>query len=182
MNSIITNGLVHVYTGDGKGKTTAALGQALRASGYGLKCLMAQFLKHKDDTSGELKSAPMLAPYLTIIRLKQRHPFFSHNPHSHPDTLQSSVDELFTIAKKAILEHTYDLVILDEINNSIQEGLLRIDDVVNLMKNKPRSLELILTGRNALPEIIKKADLVTEMKKIKHPFDLGIPARIGIEY
>ncbi|MGA1826360.1 MAG: cob(I)yrinic acid a,c-diamide adenosyltransferase [bacterium] len=179
---VITNGLVHVYSGDGKGKTTASLGQALRALGYGLTVLMVQFLKDKDDISGELHMVKKLAPNLKIIRLKQKHPLFLSPQEVDYEALKISVQELFTIAKDAILTQTYDLVILDEINNVLKEGLLRAEDVLDLIRIKPKSVELILTGRDAMPEIIRAADLVTEMRKIKHPLDRGISAREGIEY
>lgn len=182
MEHILKQGLVQVYTGDGKGKTTAALGQAMRSTGDGLKVLMVQFLKDKNDMSGELNSADKLTPELRIVRLKQKHPMFSLQADYNFEDLQASVKELFSIAKEAVLSEMYDMIILDEINNVLKERLLAVEDVLNLIKSKPKEVELILTGRNALPEIIEAANLVTEMKKIKHPLDQGIAARKGIEY
>lgn len=182
MACILTQGVVHLYTGDGKGKTTAALGQAIRSIGQGLRVLIVQFLKDKTEISGELTTIDKLSPEIKIIRSDQKHPIFCKQEDYNLHALESSVNKLFNIAEEAIMSKEYDLVILDEINNVVSENLLNRKKIIKLIKTKPKEIEIILTGRNALPEIMALADLVTEMKKIKHPFDQGLPARLGIEY
>jgi cob(I)alamin adenosyltransferase len=170
-------GLVQVYTGNGKGKTTAALGVALRAVGHGLKVLVIQFMKGSRDY-GELESAQKLSPHLRITPVG-RNTFVSK---SHPDPADiERAQEGFALAKKAIQNREYDIVVLDEINMAIDYGLISLSEVLQLIDSKPESVELILTGRNARPEIIEKADLVTEMVERKHYYDKGIKARKGIE-
>ena len=169
-------GLVQVYTGNGKGKTTAALGLALRAVGHGMKVLMIQFMK--GNQYGELESAKKLSPCL-IIKQVGRETFISKsNP--DPKDLQLA-QEGFLMAKKAIQDKEYDIVILDEINLAIDYGLIPIKDLLQLMDSKPETVELILTGRNVRREILERADLVTEMVDRKHYYDRGVPARKGIE-
>jgi len=169
-------GLIVVNTGDGKGKTTAALGVALRASGYGMKVIMIQFFKGKWKY-GELRSAPKLGT-------------FEIRPMGHGFTWESKdievdkrmVREAWQAASVEILSGKYDLVILDEINYALHYGFLPVEDVVEFLKKKPAMLHVILTGRNAKPEIIGIADMVTEMRDIKHPFNEGIVAQKGIEF
>jgi cob(I)alamin adenosyltransferase len=170
-------GLIQVYTGNGKGKTTAALGLAFRAVGHGLKVLIIQFMKG-DVNYGELESARRLSPHLTIIRTG-RNTFVSK---VDPDPADFQLArEGFALAKKAIETSEYDIMILDEINMAIDYGLIPLSDLLKLIDSKPPTMELILTGRNAKPEILEKADLVTEMMDRKHYFNKGIPAREGIE-
>ena len=169
-------GLVQVYTGNGKGKTTAALGLALRAVGHGMKVLMIQFMK--GNQYGELESAKKLSPCL-IIKQVGRETFISKsNP--DPKDLQLA-QEGFLIAKKAIQNKEYDIVILDEINLAIDYALIPVKDLLQLIDSKPETVELILTGRNVRREILQRADLVTEMVDRKHYYDRGVPAREGIE-
>ncbi len=170
-------GLIQVYTGNGKGKTTAALGLALRAVGHGLKVLIIQFLKGNINY-GELESAKKLSPCLTLKKMGQN--TFISRSHPDPTDLQLA-QEGFALAKKAIENEEFDIVILDEINLAIDYGLVSLSDVLELMDSKPGTVELILTGRNARPEIMEKADLVTEMVERKHYYDKGITARKGIE-
>jgi cob(I)alamin adenosyltransferase len=170
-------GLIQVYTGNGKGKTTAALGLALRAVGHGLKVLVIQFMKGKDN-GGETKAAERLSPYLTI-RKTGRDTFISK---SHPDPIDFKLArEGFAQAKKAIEDEAYDIVILDEINPAIDFGLVPLSDLLQLIDSKPETVELILTGRSAHADILEKADLVTEMVERKHYYKKGVPARKGIE-
>jgi len=170
-------GLIQVYTGNGKGKTTAALGLALRAVGHGLKVLMIQFMKGNAQY-GELESAKKLAPYL-IIKQVGRETFVSKS-HPDPKDLQSA-QEGFGMAKKAIRNKEYNIVILDEINLAVDYGLIPITEILHLIDSKPEEIELILTGRNVKREILEKADLVTEMIDRKHYYEKGVPAREGIE-
>jgi len=170
-------GLIQVYTGNGKGKTRSALGVALRSVGHGLKVLIIQFMKGSKHY-GELESAQKLFPHLTI-RSVGRDTFVSKS-HPNPADIER-VREGFALARKAVENRQYDIVILDEINMAIDYGLIGLSDVLQLIDSKPTSVELILTGRNARPEIMEKADLVTEMVKRKHYHDKGIPARKGIE-
>jgi cob(I)alamin adenosyltransferase len=170
-------GLIQVYTGNGKGKTTAALGLALRAVGHRMKVLVIQFMKGSINY-GELKSSRKLSPYLTIHQ-KGRRTFVSKK---NVDPLDSKLArEGFTLAKKAIESKEYDMVILDEINQAIDYGLIPLSDLLQLIDSKPETVELILTGRNAKPEVMEKADLVTEMVDRKHYYDRGVQARKGIE-
>jgi len=169
-------GLIQVYTGNGKGKTTAALGLALRAVGHGLKVLMIQFMK--GDQYGELESSKRLSPYLTLKQVG-RETFISK---SNPDQKDLQLaQEGFGIAKKAIQNKEYDIVILDEINLAVDYGLIPITEILQLIDSKPVEIELILTGRNVKREILERADLITEMVDRKHYYEKGVPAREGIE-
>jgi len=170
-------GLIQVYTGNGKGKTTAALGLALRAVGHGMKVLMVQFMKGNVQC-GELESARKLSPYLTIKQVGRE--TFISKPNPDPKDLQLA-QEGFLIAKKAIQNKEYDIVILDEINLAIDYALIPVKDLLQLIDSKPETVELILTGRNVRREILQRADLVTEMVDRKHYYDRGVPAREGIE-
>lgn len=172
-------GLTIVYTGDGKGKTTAALGLALRAAGYKAKILMLQFIKGTWK-SGEVASAKMLAPYFEIRQLgigfvtwHPKRPFEEHR-----DAAQKAWEE----AKSIVLSDAYDVIILDEINNATRFNLIPVEEVVDLIKKKPAKLHLVLTGRGAAPEVMEVADLVTEMKMVKHPFEKGQWARKMLDY
>lgn len=170
-------GLIQVYTGDGKGKTTAALGLALRAVGHGFRVLMIQFMKGNIQY-GELEASKRLSPYLTIIQMG-RESFVSK---SNPDPIDVQwAKKGFAMAKEAILNESYDIVILDEINVAVDYGLIPLDELLELLNSKPESVELILTGRGAKREVMEKADLVTEMVEHKHYYQKGIQAREGIE-
>jgi cob(I)alamin adenosyltransferase len=171
-------GLIQVYTGNGKGKTTAALGLALRAVGHGMKVLIIQFMKGNINY-GELESAKKLSSSLTI-KQAGRETFVSK---ANPDPIDIKMaEEGFSIAKKATAGKEYDIVILDEINVAIDYGLISLTDLLLLLDTKPEGVELILTGRNAKSEIMERADLVTEMMERKHYYhDKGISARKGIE-
>jgi len=170
-------GLVQVYTGSGKGKTTAALGVALRAVGHGMKVLVIQFMKGKAN-GGEQGTARRLSPELTVIRAGRK-AFVSR---SAPDPIDFELARKgFTMAMKALEDGAHDVVILDEINMVVDYGLISLSDLLHLIDSKPTTMELILTGRNARPEVLERADLVTEMVERKHYYQKGIPARKGIE-
>jgi cob(I)alamin adenosyltransferase len=170
-------GLIQVYTGDGKGKTTAALGLALRAVGHGMNVLMIQFMKGK-SAIGEYKAAQKLAPCLTILPMGRETFVSKDNP--DPKDIQIA-REGFLLAQDAIQNKQYDVVILDEINVAVEYGLISFSDLLHLLNSKPEEVEIVLTGRNARPELLERADLVTEMVKRKHYFDEGVPARKGME-
>ena len=171
-------GFIQVYTGNGKGKTSAALGLALRAVGHGLKVLIVQFMKGNNNLYGELASAKKLSPYLTI-KSYGRKVFVSE---TNPDAIDIQLAlEGFSFAKTAIKNKEFDIVILDEINLAVDYGLISLPELLQLIDSKPATVELILTGRNARPEVMKKADLVTEMVEKKHYSNKGVRARKGIE-
>ena len=167
--------MIQVYTGKGKGKTTASLGLALRAAGAGLKVYLCQFIKGK--VYCELKTLQKIKN----IKVEQfgRGCFIKQSPAQKDIELaRKGLKKI----KKLIEEKKYDVFILDEINIAVKLGLLELRDVVKLLKNTPQRLELILTGRDAHPEILKLADLISEIKEVKHYFKKGIKARKGIEY
>jgi cob(I)alamin adenosyltransferase len=169
-------GLVQVYTGDGKGKTTAALGCALRACGHGMKVYVIQFMKG-DIHYGELKIQDQISN-LKIVQFGKPTFVNKDNPAKEDiDLAQLALEH----AKVIIEEGEYDIVILDELNVAIDFKLIELNNVINLIKSKPQHVELIITGRNAKKEIIDLADLVTNMRKIKHYYDAGIGARQGFE-
>ena len=170
-----TRGLIQVYTGEGKGKTTAALGQALRAVGQGMKVIIIQFIKG-DFTCGEHLFAARYHPF-DIVQLSTKSSF-----DQSLEELRSTAEQSFAFAEKTVLDGGYDMVILDEILLAVNKGLISTAQVLSLMSKKPQPLELVLTGRGAPEEIIQKADLVTEMVAVKHPFTKGVTARRGIEY
>ncbi|MRR07445.1 MAG: cob(I)yrinic acid a,c-diamide adenosyltransferase [Deltaproteobacteria bacterium] len=174
---LLERGLIQVYTGNGKGKTTAALGLALRAVGRKLRVCMIQFVKGCEPC-GEHLAAEMLAPYLTIVQTGHKGWLGRKKP--GPE-VTACARKAFEMAQKAVSGEEYDLVILDEINTAASYGLVTVEELLQLMKEKDTHVELVLTGRNAKPEIIAAADLVTEMREIKHYFKAGVPARIGIE-
>jgi cob(I)alamin adenosyltransferase len=170
-------GLVQVYTGNGKGKTTAALGIALRAAGHRLRVLMIQFLKG-GVAYGELESAKRLAPYLKIVPMG-RECFVNKKD---PDPVDARwARKGWDLAKRSVRSGKHPVVILDEINVAVAYGLVPLKELTALMKSKPAGVELILTGRYARPEVIRLADLVTEMKEKKHYYRKGIESRVGIE-
>jgi len=174
-------GQVLINTGNGKGKTTAALGLALRSAGHNQKVLILQFIKGRYRT-GEIKIIEKLKPLIEIEQLGSGFIKFK-NGKPAPTTRQiENAKESFEYAREKIYGGKYDLVILDEINNLVDYGLLRVEDVVELIKNKPGKLCVVLTGRNAHFKLVDIADTVTEMKEVKHTFSKGTGARKGIEY
>jgi len=173
----LEKGLIQVYTGEGKGKTSAAFGLALRAIGRGLKVYVIQFIKGGFDY-GELYVVEKL-PNLKV-RAFGRGRFVTETPPDEEDVKLAA--EAFELAKKIVKSGEYDVVILDEINVAVSLRLIDVKEVVRLMRSKPPNVELILTGRYAPKEVIESADLVTEMKEIKHPYTKGFPPRRGIEF
>ncbi|MDW7643464.1 MAG: cob(I)yrinic acid a,c-diamide adenosyltransferase [Desulfuromonadales bacterium] len=173
----LKKGLIQIYTGNGKGKTTASLGLAFRAAGHGFKVRILQFMKGS-TVYGELESAKRLSPEITIEQVG-RDTFVSK---SNPDPVDVAMAQAgFEKARDILLSGDYDLVILDELNCAVDFGLIPVDEVKELIRRKPAHTELVMTGRGAHPDIIALADLVTEMREVKHYYNSGQPAREGIE-
>lgn len=172
-------GLVQVYTGNGKGKTTAALGLAVRASGHGYRVCFLQFMKGNRKCGEHLlvQKAAQDTPLFDIVCPNERSYF-----RQSPEERLAWAKDTFDMAQQLASKGEYDLIILDEIITAVSRGLLTLQQVLTLIKEKPPTLELVLTGRSAPKEIIEVADLVTEMAAVKHPFKKGIKARKGIEY
>ena len=176
-------GLVQVYTGNGKGKTTAAIGLAVRALGWGKKVLIYQFLKPPAAKSGELCLAEKFPHQLSCKRLGADWPLTKTGPDEEVRTrMRRAIQQIWPDIVKAVTQHEYDLVILDELNCCLAEGLIEWYAVADLLDSRHQDVELILTGRAASQELIKVADLVSEVLDIKHPYHMGTTARKGIEY
>ncbi len=185
MSTTSRRGLIVVYTGNGKGKTTAALGMVLRALGQGWRVLVIQFFKGDwPVVFGEVEMAKRLAPQLEILQLGKgfvkamgdRKPFDEH---------LAAAKAALQVAKERIASGAYDLIVLDEIVYAIDYAgvqLVSLEDVLGLLDAKPPALHLVLTGRNAPQALIDRADLVTDMREIKHPWQQKIPAQAGIDY
>ncbi|HBG48552.1 MAG TPA: cob(I)yrinic acid a,c-diamide adenosyltransferase [Cyanobacteria bacterium UBA9971] len=175
-------GYIQVYTGDGKGKTTASLGLTMRALGRGWKVLIVMFAKGGNGY-GELFSfrelSPKLMNQLKIIQAGLDKIVYK-NTVSEED--KNAVDYGWKAAKQAAMSGEFDLIVLDEANIAIELGLISLEDMKDFLKNKPASLEIVLTGRHAHPEIIELAHLVSEINPVKHYWDIGVTARKGIEY
>jgi cob(I)alamin adenosyltransferase len=167
-------GLIQIYTGEGKGKTTAALGLALRAVGQGMRVGFIQFLK--GEPCGEHFFVSRYHPF-DIVQISAGDVFTKSR-----EQLKLEAQRTLGYAEEQMLSGRYDLLILDEILIAIHKGLIATKQVLDLLEKKPASLELILTGRHAPSALVQKADLVTEMRMIKHPFEKGVSARVAIEY
>ena len=174
------DGLVIVYTGNGKGKTTAALGMALRAVGYNHKICMIQFIKGTWPY-GEIESVKRLQPEFELVIVGKGFVGIIDDKSPH-EVHEKIAKEAIQISKEKIQSGNYNIVILDEVNYAINLNLIHVNEVLNLIKSKPDNLNLVLTGNHAKDEIIDVADLVTEMKEIKHPFKSGIKAKKGIDF
>lgn len=172
-----TAGLVQVYTGDGKGKTTAAIGLAVRAAGHGMHTYVGQFLKGRPY--GELEALKRLAPWVTVEQ-------YGLDSWTHVDRVtpeqRAAAEAGLDRARTALLSGEYELVVLDEVNVALFFKLLTEEAVLALMANRPAHVELVLTGRRAPQAILEQADLITEMVEVRHPYQRGIEARQGIEY
>lgn len=173
----LRKGLVQVFTGDGKGKTSAAMGAVIRALGHGLKVYIAYFMKG-DYLYGERN---ILAQLPNVTQENFGAEKFIDPQNIKPEEREQAQKAL-AAARKAMLSGNYDLVVLDEVNLAVSFGLLELDEVLKLLKDRPEGVEIILTGRRADSRLVQSADLVTEMLKIKHPYDEGVAAREGIEY
>jgi cob(I)alamin adenosyltransferase len=173
-------GLVIVFTGDGKGKTSAALGTALRACGHNMHVSMIQFVKSPTD-SGEERAAELLKPGFEMITTGRG--FVNIKGHTIPlPDHKKAAEDAFALAQQRISSGYWDIVILDEINVAVDLGLIDRGQLLEQLKNKPQKLHVILTGRNAHPDLIALADIVTEMRSLKHPYDSGVAAQKGIDF
>jgi len=171
-------GLVSIFTGDGKGKTTAAIGTAVRAAGHGLRVFIAFFAKGDEYYCGEANALSQL-PNITLASCRHKDWIDKENIKAEDKELAKSA---LAAAREAMLNGNYNLIILDEINIAINYGLVSLDEVIELVNNKPQNVELILTGRYAEPKLVQMADLVTEMLVVKHPYGKGVKAHRGIDY
>jgi cob(I)alamin adenosyltransferase len=171
----LPKGFVQVYTGDGKGKTTAVIGLAVRAIGAGLRVYLAQFLKQGDYS--EIKALSQFKDRITIVQFGSGR-FVLGKP---SDSDRALAAKGLAAACQALTSGDYDVVILDEANVAASLGLISVAAILDLVRQKPRAVELVVSGRGAAPEIIAAADLVTEVKVIKHYYDAGVEARTGIE-
>jgi cob(I)alamin adenosyltransferase len=174
------NGLTIVYTGKGKGKTTAALGIVLRAVGYGKKVCMIQFIKGSWHY-GEMTSSKKLEPEFEMITIGKGFVGIIDDKNPKEDHKEIA-KEAIKISNEKIQSGNYDIIILDEINYAVNLDLISVKDVLNLIKSKPQKIDLVLTGNYAKNEVIEIADLVTEMREIKHQFQRGIKAKKGIDF
>jgi cob(I)alamin adenosyltransferase len=172
----LERGYIQVYTGNGKGKTTAALGLALRAVGRGLRVCFFQFIKGGGHY-GEHLAAEKLVPLFTIIQTGR--PGWVNTKDITED--RRVAQEALTQARQLLASGDYDLFICDEINGAVSFDLIDVQQVLEMIGSKPEQVELVLTGRNAHEQVMAVADLVTEMREIKHYYAAGVPARIGIE-
>lgn len=174
-------GLVHLYTGNGKGKTTAALGLALRALGRERQVAIIQFLKRTSFKTGEMLFIEKLDGPLTIRRFGASR-FASPEEHCEVEESGQTVALGWEIAQELVREGRHDLVVLDEITHVVKQGQVPLEEVIDLVNHKPSSMEMVLTGRYATEALMDVCDYVTEMKEIKHPFQSGVRAREGTEY
>jgi cob(I)alamin adenosyltransferase len=172
-------GLIQIYTGNGKGKSTAAIGQAVRAAGHGFKVGFVSFFKDPDAFGyGEYKSLEKLG--IKTFRFAKKHPHFYKE--LNPDDVRRECSRALEFIKELFQDPSWDMLVLDEINIAVRDGFLKEEDVLSLLDAKPPQLELVLTGRGATEKIMEKADLVSEVREVKHPYSKGIKSREGIEY
>jgi cob(I)alamin adenosyltransferase len=174
----LAKGYVQIYTGNGKGKSTAALGLAFRAMGQGLRTYIGQFMK--GQCYSELKAAKMVSPYVTIEQYGKD--VFIHVRKPPPEEHLQLVREGLTRAREAMLSGSYDIIILDEIITAHYFNLVSLTEIESLIADKPMEVELVFTGRYAPPELVAVADLVSEIVEVKHYYQQGVIAREGIEY
>ena len=180
---MLKKGLVQIYTGDGKGKTTAAFGLALRAAGQGNKVLIYQFLKPPSLDIGERFALQLGAVRIRVEALDVPWDMSkSLDDEKAVKEMQAAISEVLERIAQTAEKRFYDCIILDEIVFCLSKGLAKLEDIKNIIDKRDPAVEIVLTGRGAAKELIALADLVTEMKNIKHPFDKGIAARRGIEF
>jgi cob(I)alamin adenosyltransferase len=170
-------GLIIVFTGEGKGKTTAALGTSLRACGHGMKVLIVQFIKASKDV-GEVKVSNRLGPNYKIVPMGHGFIWNKENENKH----KKKALEAWEFVKRKINSREYDVIVLDEFTHVLNLEFVSLQEALEILINKPKELHIIITGRKAPKKLIDIADLVTEMKSVKHPYDKGIKAQKGIEF
>jgi len=172
-------GLIQIYTGPGKGKSTAAIGQAVRAAGYGLKVGLVTFFKDPEAFGyGEYKSLEKLG--IKTFLFAKKHPHFYKE--LNPDDVCRECSRGLEFIKELFQDPSWDMLVLDEINIAVRDGFLQEKEVLSLLEAKPEKLELVLTGRGITEKVIERADLVSEVREVKHPYSQGIKSRKGIEY
>ena len=172
-------GLIQIYTGAGKGKSTAAVGQAVRAAGHGFKVGFLSFFKDPEAFGyGEYKSLEKLG--IKTFLFARKHPHFYKE--LNPDDVCRECSNGLEFIKELIRDPSWDMLVLDELNIALRDGFLKEADVLSLLDAKPEKLELVLTGRGVTEKIIEKADLVSEIREVKHPYSHGVKSRKGIEY
>lgn len=172
-------GLIHILTGEGKGKTTAAVGQAIRAIGHGFEVGLVYFHKYPEEWEyGEFKVLRDLG--VEMRGFAKKHPHFYEE--SSPEQMRKECLKGLEFIEKAFDQNSYDMLILDEINISLRDGFLKESEILDLLKKKPKRLNLILTGRGAGKKLIDKADLVSEVKEVKHPYEKGEKGLRGIDF
>lgn len=169
--------MLHIYCGDGKGKTTCAMGLAVRAAGHGRKVVVAQFLK--GGNSGERAVLEAL-PTVTCIPVPETIKFVFAMTDAEKEQTRAQMTAAFTQA--AQLARNADLLVLDELCGAISTGMVPLADVLDFLDSRPEGLEVVITGRDPAPELVERADYITEMRKLRHPFDKGIDAREGVEW
>ncbi len=175
----MARGMIHIYCGDGKGKTTAATGLAVRAAGCGMKVLFARFLKN--ENSGELSILDSV-PEIEVLHLERSYGFFNTLTDEEKEEVRQMYGQLWDLIKEKISGGQFQMLVIDEFMAAYRYGLIGREEALDLLTGKPEALELVLTGRNPGPELTELADYVSEIRKVKHPFDHGIMARRGIEY
>ncbi len=172
-------GLIQIYTGPGKGKSTAAIGQAVRAAGHGLKVGLVTFFKDPEAFGyGEYKSLEKLG--IKSFLFAKKHPHFYKE--LNPNDVRQECSRGLEFISKLFRDPSWDMLVLDEINIAVRDGFLHEEEVLSLLEAKPEKLELVLTGRGITEKVMEKADLVSEVREVKHPYSRGIKSRKGIEY
>ena len=172
-------GLIHIYCGDGKGKTSAAIGLAVRAAGSGLKVLFTRFLKN--ESSGELAILDDISQ-IKVLHLEKSYGFFKNLSEEKKQEVRETYLQLWRAIELEILTGRYDVLVIDEFMAAYRYGLIPNEEAVQFLKDRPDNLEVVLTGRDPSEDLIRIADYVSEIRKVKHPFDCGVYARRGIEY
>lgn len=176
----LNEGFVQIYTGNGKGKTTAAIGQGIRAYGNGLKVIMVQFLK--SGRTGELNTVDELGENFEIFRFEKRRGFVWTLTEEEKEEVKKEVKVAYNFIIDILENSKCDMLIIDEVMGVLKNEFLSVEEVIELIDKKPKNVELIMTGRNVPKEIVDRANLVTEMKEIKHYYKEGVPARKGVEF
>lgn len=171
--------MIHIYCGDGKGKTTAAIGLAVRAAGCGMKVLFARFLKNED--SGELRVLDSV-PEIEVLHLKRSYGFFNTLSEETKAEVRQMYGELWDRIRKKVSGGQFQMLVIDEFMAAYRYELIDRVDAIEFLEGKPEALEVVLTGRDPSLKLISLADYVSEIQKVKHPFDQGILARRGVEY